>query len=341
MNSLNQFTRMKHSRKNIFLVLIGIILTFNTYGCLSRSEQEITTTSTITPTATITLTATQTLTPTVTNTSTPANTITARPSQVPTLTPSPYPSMSPTPSPTIAPLQPAALFDYQDANGRPVDWSYVYVTQIGFDRLNEVNDLWAFMSFQLLDRGIHHRNFNFLGETITVYYLNVAHEFDGIMLPMQLVLGGTKGENVAIEDIPADGSAYIQVRFQDDSDPFFPYGIHRDANRDYERRESDYPLLFIKDLQALLPSLPDEIILLADHPMLFPRDDWPQIKLDMGRVSYFAARYQPFFEIDPYDRLVDQSEFAYALRDHILDGAQMPEGYYAFSSQTLVIITGN
>jgi len=249
--------------------------------------------------------------------------------------------MSPTPSPTTAPLDPAVLFDYRDANGRPVDWSYSHVTQIGFDRLNEVNELWAFMSFQLLDRGIHQRNFDFLGETITVYYLNVAHEFDSVMLPMQLVLGGTAGKNIAIEDIPADGSAYFQVRIQDNSEAFYPYGIHRDANRDYELRESDYPLLFIKDFQALLPSLPDEIILLADHPILFPYDDWPQIKLDMGRVSYFAARYQPFFEIDPYDRLVDQSGFAYNLRDHILDGAQMPEGYYAFSSQTLVIITGD
>lgn len=332
---------MRRSRNNIFLVLMGLLLIFNTYGCLSRPEQEITPTSTITSTATITPTATQTLTPTVTNTSTPANTITARPSQIPTSTPSPYPSLSPTPSPTTAPLLPAALFDFQDGNGRTVDWSYIHVTQIGFDRLNEVNDLWAFMSFQLLDRGIHHRNFDFLGETITVYYLNVAHEFDGVMLPMQLVLGGTTGKNVAIDDIPADGSAYIQVSIRDDSEAFYPYVVHRDANRDYELREIEYPLLFIKDLEALLPTLPDEVILLADHPILFPRDDWPQIKLDMGRVSYFAARYQPFFEIDPYDRLVDQSNFAYDLRDHILDGAQMPEGYYAFSSQTLVIITGD
>lgn len=331
---------MTRIRLKLLLIITGLFLLFNACGCLSKSEQEITSTSTITQTATITPTATQTQTPTVTNTTTPANTITSRPSQTPTITPSPYPSLSPTPSPTTAPLQPAALFNYQDTNGRTVDWSYIHVTQIGYDRLNEVDELWAFMSFQLLDRGVHRRNYDFLGKTITVYYLNVAHEFNGIMLPMQLVLGGTEGENVAIEDIPADGSTYIQVRVQDDSEAFSPFGVHRDANRDYELREADYPLLFIEELQTLLATLPDEIILLADHPILFPQDDWPQIKLDMGRVSYLAARYHPFFKIDPYSRLVDQSDFAYALRDHILKGTPIPEGYYAFSSQTLIVVTG-
>ena len=211
---------------------------------------------------------------------------------------------------------------------------------MGFNRLNEVNDLWAFLAFQLLDRAIHQRNFNFLGETITVYYLNVAHEFNGEMLPMQLVLGGTPGTNIKIKDIPAGGTAYIQVKRQDADAGFDPYIAHRDANRDYGLPDSDYPLWFLKDLQALLPTLPDEIILLADHPILFPPDDWPQIKLDMRRVSYLAARYQPFFEIDAYDRLADQSDFAYALRDHILDDKTMPPGLYAYSSHTLIIITG-
>ena len=219
-----------------------------------------------------------------------------------------------------------------------MDWSYSHVTRIGFNRLDEVNDLWAFMSFQLLDRGIHQRNFIFLDETITVYYLNVAHDFNGELLPMQWVIGGTPGENVPIEDIPAGGTAYAQVQVRESWQNFDPYIIHRDANRDYELRESDYPLLFIKDLQALLPTLPDEIILLADHPVLFPRDDWPQVKLDMERVAFLAARYQPFFEFDDLDRLVDQSDFAYDLRDYLLLNDEMPESYYAYSNKTLIII---
>jgi hypothetical protein len=232
------------------------------------------------------------------------------------------------------------LFPFKDTNGVTVDWSYTHVTEIGTNRLDEVNHLWAFMAFQLMDRGIHQRNLTFLGETITVYYLYVVHEFDGQMLPMQLVLGGTPGENVPIEDIPAGGTAYMQVRLQESWELFAPYITHRDANRAYELRQDTYPLLFIKEFQTLLPTLPDEIILLADHPILFPPDDWPQIKLDMSRISYLAARYQPFFMLDDYDRLADQSDFAYDLADHILNGSPMPEGLYAYSSQTLIIIQG-
>ena len=274
--------------------------------------------------------------PTATTTLVP--TITSQPTLTPTVTRTPYPTPSPTPTPTRAPSRPAQLFSYLDVHGRRIDWSYAHITRIQENRFGEVNDLWAFLSFQLLDRGIHQRNFEFEGETITVYYLNVAHQFAEAALPMQLVLGGTSGANVPIEDIPAGGTAYLQVQVRDASLPFDPFISHRDANRDYDLREEAYPLMFLKDLQALLPSLSDEIILLADHPILVPRDDWPQVKLDMQRVSYLAARYQPFFALDPYDRLVDQSDFAYDLRDYLIDGNAIPEGIYAYSSQTLIII---
>jgi hypothetical protein len=329
---------MHRTKTKLSLIATLLILFIGIYGCQQKSPQETIVVSTRTSTPTYTSTPTQTQTPTPTHTSTPANTITPLPSDTPTITPSPFPSLSPTPSSTIAPLQPAELFDYTDLNGKTVDWSYIHVTYVDYDRLGQIDDLWAFVSFQLLDRGIHQRNFEFMGEKITVYYLNVAHEFDGKLLPMQLVLGGTAGANIPIQDLPADGSAYIQVQVRDSSEDFEPYVTHRDANRAFELRDESYPLLFLQELQALLPSLPDEIILLADHPIFFPKDDWPQIKLDMVRVSYLAARNQPFFEIDPYDRLVDQSDFAYALRDHIFNQAPMPEDYYAYSSQTLIII---
>jgi hypothetical protein len=314
-------------------MLLGLI------GCGPEATPTPTTTATITPTHTQTLTPTITYTPTPTQTKTPANTITPRPSNTPTITLTPLPTLTFTPTPTEVVLQPAELFPYRDVNGKVVDWSYGHITRIGFNRLNQVNDLWAFMGFQLLDRAIYQRNFEFLDETITVYYLNVAHEFNGNLLPMQLVIGGTPGEDVAIEDIPAGGNAYIQVQVRESWQPFDPYIIHQDANRDYALRESDYPLLFLKELQELLPSLPDEIILLADHPILIPQDDWNQIKLDMSRVAYLAARYQPFFKLDDFDRLVDQSDFAYALREYLYRNGEMPEGYYAYSSKTLIIIS--
>jgi hypothetical protein len=324
---------VRSHRLTLALLFITITLVSLT-GCTGlKSKSPIATSE-----PTLTLTPTITLTPTPTQTTTPANTITPRPSYTPTVTLTPYNTLSPTPTASPVPSRPAVLFPYQDINGKTVDWSYIHVTQIGTNRLDEVNDLWAFMSFQLLDRAIYRRNLDFLGETLTVYYLNVAHEFDGEMVTMQLVLGGTPGKNIAIEDIPAGGTAYLQMQVREAWESFAPYVTHRDANRAFEYRDESYPLVFLKDLQALLPTLPDEIILLADHPILFPQDDWPQIKLDMQQASYLAARYQPFFEMDDYDRLVDQSDFAYALRDHILNGWEMPDGLFAYSSQTLILI---
>jgi hypothetical protein len=262
-------------------------------GCQSGRAPEITQTPTITLTPTITNTPTSTPTFTPTQTTTPAFTITSPPTNTPTITPSPFRTLSPTPTPSQVPPRPAILFPYQDNLSRTIDWSYVYITQIGYNRLDEVNDLWAFMAFQLLDRGIHQRNFTFLGETITVYYLNVAHEFNGEMLPMQLVLGGTTGADVPIQNIPA-GGATPGGATRGPPRPSHRGIVHRDANSAFEIRNEDYPLYFLKDLQAMLPELPDEIILLANHPILVPRDHWPQVKLDMERVSFLAARYQPF-----------------------------------------------
>ncbi len=319
------------------LLTFTILVIFALVGCRGTPTPEP---QAITPSPTRTPTPTVTLTPTPTETRTLAFTITPRPSYTPTITPTPLRTLSPTPSATTAPPRPAQLFGYEDVFGTTVDWSYAYVTEIGYSRLDEVNRLWAFMAFQLLDRGIHQRNFNFLGDTITIYYLNVAREFNGQVFPMQLVLGGTPGANVPISEIPAGGTAYLQVQVRDQTNPFSPQSIRREAHAAFAREDDHYPLIFIRDLQALLPDLPDEVILLAEHPILLPRDNWPQIKLDMRRVSYLAARHQPFFEIDAYDRLADQSPFAYALRDYLLDGETIPDGYYAFSSRTLIIVTG-
>ncbi len=330
---------LRRSIKTNLFLLTGIFILMCSGLTLASCQGK---TSSPTPSATETFRPTSTLThtPTITQTSTLANTITPLPSFTPTVTLTPYPTLTSTPSPTVVALQPAVLFPYTDVSGKLVDWSYFHITQKNTNHLGEVDDLWAFMAFQLLDRGIHQRNFTFLGEPITVYYLNVAHEFDGELLPLQLVLGGTPGKDVPLQNIPAGGTAYVQAQVWEASQRFNPYLVHRDANRDYELRDSAYPLLFIKDLQALLAELPDEVILLADHPILFPRGSWPQIKLDMSRISYLAARYQPFFDIDDYDRLTGQSEFAYALRDLFLDQKPVQPGFYAYSSQTLIIITG-
>ncbi len=322
-------------RNPSLLIWIAILL-----GMVSCQPQKVVEpTATLSPTITETPTITPTFTPT--HTTTPAFTITSPPTNTPSSTVTPFRVLTATPTSTKIPSQPAVLFHYQDTRSRTIDWSYSVVTSQDHNVFDEVNDLWVFMAFKLLDRGIHQFNFSYLGKTITVYYLNVAHAFDGTLLPMQLILGGTEGENVPINVIPAGGTAYIQVSIRNALKPFNPQLTHLEANRAFDTRDSAYPLLFIEDLQTLLPSLPDELILLANHPILIPRDNWHQVELDMQRVNYLAARYQPFFEIDPYYRVTDQSVFAYALRDYLLDGTEMPQGDYAFSSRNLVIITNN
>lgn len=326
----------RHTWKPLLITLILLMLLAGA-GCRKKETPPPVTEKFLPPSepTQITLPPTRSPTPTL------VYTITPRPSLTPTITRTPYPTPSPTASATRVPSRPAQLFGYQDVHGRKVDWSYTHITRIRENQFGEINDLWAFLSFQLLDRGIHQRNFKFEGETITVYYLNVAHQFNGTPLPMQLVLGGTFGESIPVGSIPAGGNAYLQVQVREASEPFDPYITHRDANRAYELREASYPLMFMKDFQALLPTLPEEIILLADHPILFPRNDWPQVKVDMQRVSYLAARYQPFFELDSYDRLIGQSDFAYGLRDYVLHGDSLAAGIYAFSSRTLIIIKNN
>ena len=318
-------------------LLFCIIFVFVIAGC--QSQKEVETISNISPTVTTMPTITPTFTPT--HTTTPAFTITSPPTNTPSNTVTPFRVLSATPTSTQIPPQPAVLFPFQDTYSRTIDWSYGVVTSQDHNVFDEINDLWAFLAFKLLDRGIHQFNYSFLGKTITVYYLNVAHAFDGTLLPMQLILGGTEGENIPINVIPAGGTAYIQVSIRNASKPFNPQLTHLEANRAFDTRDSAYPFLFIEDLQMLLPSLPDELILLANHPILVPRDNWHQVELDMQRVSYLAARYHPFFEIDPYYRLVGQSPFAKDLSEHLLHDTEFPWGDYAFSSRTLVIITNN
>lgn len=145
------------------LILILTLLLLAASGCQSTRTPAGAETLTATPSPTITPTPTNTPTFTPTHTSTPAFTITSPPTSTPTMTATPFRILSPTPIPSQAPLRPAVLFPLQDNFGITIDWSYIHVTHVGYNDRGEVNDLWAFMAFQLLDRGIHQRNFRFQG----------------------------------------------------------------------------------------------------------------------------------------------------------------------------------
>ncbi|MFH1445852.1 MAG: hypothetical protein ABIG43_00375, partial [Chloroflexota bacterium] len=257
--------RKSHSTRHpLFAILVCLI-----FLCACQPEYE----------ARPTRIPTSASTPTPTHTFTLVPTITPKASLTPTMTRTFYPSLTPTRTATPVTPWPAKLIDFEDSYGKVVDWGYFYVTDIGFDSDAEVNQLSAMISFRLMDRAIHQRNMHFLGQDITVYYLHVSHDFKDEQIAMALIIGGTYGKDVLINLIPADGSAYLQVRLMTADEPFDPYVIHRDANLPFEQRQKQYPDIGLTEFQALLLSLPDELIILADHPILFPRNDWQQIKV--------------------------------------------------------------
>lgn len=291
------------------------------------------------PTVIPTHTPTQTLTPTVTLTPTLVPTITPTPTRTPTQTLTPYPSLTPTPTATQVTPRPAELFRYLDADGRVIDWSYAYVTGIGFGEDEQVNQLSAMLAFRLMDRAVYRHSLRFNSQDVTLYFLNVVHDFNGTPIPLALVIGGTFGRDMPLELIPADGSAYLQLLQLDATDRLDPYLVHRQANLPFERRSLVLDEMLLTTFEKLLPTLPDELIILAEHPILFPRNDWPQAKLDMTRISAYTARYYPLFELDAYDRIVEQSAFAYALRDYLLKRTDLAPGIYFYPSQVLVLVT--
>lgn len=291
------------------------------------------------PTPIPTRTPSNTFTPTITLTPTLVPTVTLTPSQTPTHTLTPYPSSTPTAISTNIPPQPVSLFDLRDNADRLVDWRYAYVSEVGSRDNGEVNQLSAMLAFQLMDRGIHSFNLRFDARDITVYYLNVRHDFNGTLTTMRLVIGGTYGKDVPISLIPADGSAYIEFRKLDSKAVFNPGRNHQESLLPFAERQALVSTMLLQDFESMLPELPDTLIVLAEHPILWPKDDWVQVKLDMTRVSAYAARFYPFFSLDAYDLLVGPSELALALAEHLLDGSPMPLGTHDFASQTLIFIT--
>jgi hypothetical protein len=283
-----------------------------------------------TDTATVTVTATRTLRPTVTY----------MPSHTPTPTETPFPSDTPTPSETPAPLRPAQLFTFGDAEGTLINWSYARLTSLYLNqRTGQVKSMSAFFAFQLTDRAIHRMTIKVFSREITVYYLNVQHQFGQQMQPMTLIIGATYGNDIAIENIPSGGSSYTLVRRMTARESFDALGIHGEVNQPVTRRSDKYQDMPLLDLQALLPTLPDRLIVLADHPILVDPDGWQQLYTDMSSVSYLAARYLPFIQLDEYDRITGSTPAALALKEFFLHQTVPSTSIPAYSSDVLILVT--
>jgi hypothetical protein len=318
---------------SVKLCLAGLILAF----CLAACAQ---TPPTPTASATPSLTSTETSTPSVTSTRTLRPTVTSRPSHTLTVTNSPFPSDTPIPTETPAPLRPAQLFTFRDAEGTLINWNYARLTSYQLNTRGQVKSISAFLAFQLMDRAIHRVTIQAFGRDITVYYLNVQHQFTDQPQAMQLVIGAVYGSDVDVSTIPAGGSSYVLVLLMNFRHSFDALGIHAEILEKETPPQGTMPAnMLLLDLQALLPTLPDQLIVLADHAILVDKEGWQQLYNDITSVSYLAARYLPFIQLDEYNRIVGPSPEAEALRQFFLRGTVPTITIPAYSSQILVFIS--
>jgi len=269
-------------------------------------------------------------------------TVTSSPTNTPTPSPTPLPSPTPTFTPTPIPPRAATLFPLTAGGARTVDWSYYYISRKESRTDGSLLSLSATVAFQLLDRGIHHETLRILDQDVTVYYLRVSHTFNQVPIETRLVLTGYFGKDVPISALPADGSAYISLRSQNSDAVFEPWRIHQDWQQPYEQRVELFDDLLLSEFELLLADLPDEVIVLAHHPVIWPPDTWTQAVLDMSRISAQAARLQPFFEFDAFNILLGQSDVARAWADYLTESQPIPEelkedGMF-FSAEYLIII---
>lgn len=120
---------------------------------------------------------------------------------------------------------------------------------------------------------------------------------------------------------------------------FEPWNIHANYLLPFEARQETFSYMFMQDFETWLSTLPDDLILLAEHPIIWPQDSWPQVKFDMSRISATAARNYSFFNIDVYDRLTGPSAAALSLSEHIVDRTKLSACVDAFAARYLVFIT--
>lgn len=320
---------MRLSGSLLILCLFSVSVT----ACQKPLQGRPTALPTFEPSASITPTPSQTPTEMPTVTPTPTATATSTSTFVPTAT---YTS-TPTPIPTRL----AGLFPLT-AGQQTVDWGYYYITRRDNREDGSLRNLSAMVSFQLVDRGIHSETIKVLGQDVTIYYLRARHVFDQTNLEVKLVLTGLFGENISIAGMPADGSSYISIRTQKADQVFEPWKLHQDWSLPLDQRAPLFQTVRLPDFETTLRNLPDQVIVLADHPVILDPDGWTQIYLDMDRVSASAARFQPFFSFNEFDQMTGQSVQASVWQNYLINNTDIPSSQnnrMVFAADFLVIIT--
>lgn len=314
-----------------FLTVLFIVISSILVSCQASFENR--------PTAEVISTITNTSIPTSTATNTLVPTITLTPTQTSTSTVTPFPTRTMTPTKTQVITKPAVLFDYYDGAERKIGWDYVYISRLERGVFDKVISMSAIMAFQLQDCAIRSENILFLDQVYTSYYLNVVHDFDGKLGNMKLVIGGTNGKDIPLNQIPADGSAYLDIMRLNSKLPFEPWNIDEQIHLPFAERQNFIDTILLSEFQSELCALPEKMILLAVHPIIWPEDEWPDVKQDMSRVSSLAVKYFPYFEMDIYNRLDSRSKLATSLMSYLLENEADLEVINKFSSEVLIIVT--
>ena len=294
------------------------------------------------PTAAPTRVPSHTNTPTVTSTLPPAPTVTSSPTPTLTQTPTPLPSTTPTETPTLIPPRAAVLFPLKAGGANTVNWSYFYLSRKELRDDKSLLSLSAAVAFQLLDRGIHSETVRVRDHDVTVYYLRVSHVYNQVPIETKLVLSGYFGRAVPVSALPADGAAFVNLRTQNSDAVFEPWRIQSDWLLPYEQRQNLFTQMTLTDFEQLLANLPERVILLAHHPVIWRPDDWAQADLDMSRLSGQAARLKAFFDHDAFDLLTGQSRMAEAWSAYLLQNQVIPpevaQAGLSYSAEYLIIV---
>ncbi len=294
------------------------------------------------PTALPTRVPSQTPTATITPTLPPAPTVTSSPTPTLTHTPTPLPSTTPTETPTPIPPRAAVLFPLKAGGANTVNWSYFYLSRKELRDDGSLLSLSATVAFQLLDRGIHSETVRVRDQDVTVYYLRVSHIYNQVPIETKLVLTGYFGRDVPVSALPADGAAFVNLRSQNSDAVFEPWTIQSDWLLPFEQRQTLFQQMSLTDFEQMLADLPERVILLAHHPVIWRPDDWAQADLDMSRLSAQAARLDDFFDHDAFDLLTGQSRMAEAWSAYLLQNQVIPadvaQAGLSYSAEYLIIV---
>jgi hypothetical protein len=225
---------------------------------------------------------------------------------------------------------------------RLVDWSYFYVTNKENLQDGALISLSGMSAFQLVDRGIHSEVVEILGDDVTIFYLRVRHDFKGTNSEVKLILTGVYGADLEIRNLPADGSTYISYHARRASDLFEPWKLHQEWRLPIAQREPLFNTMRLAELEQYLMNLPEQVVLLADHPIILPREEWNQIYIDMDRLSASAARFSPFFSFNEFNQMTGQTTMATLWQNYILSNADIPADQInkmVFSADYLIFVT--